>query len=587
MRAMVSEIQVRTLTGETTTVCVSSEKTIYDLKLLLKLNFPPASSSPNFHLFFKGVKLSVQSQVSSVSIEPGEFFVLILFTKKDRPQTPKADFSKTSSSVSKHNLISKTFADSTYADMMQELSSLHEEDLSSNISSNQPKFCDSYTMDFGKVNREPLETKRKRSNQEACPYAFLWSVLRSTNTNAFEGQNCEKFVEVLESVKCLSDPKSGKCMLLREANRRSGSEGIFKSSNNGSSCFCPDWLNKIVEAFAFVSIFNAYLQLRGEKVTLTHVKDALNQLAKFGVQVGIKNIEHLAILCPKVVQFAADDMESKNYCDSLVIINASTEERDQVEHNPRTGQKGMSLSKIFDAMKRLESSFKSNLWETIKMGKIRKMSLSLSLDDLLMLVKESETAHSGNEAKRSGNEAKRAKRSCSSTSSSHPFQRRCHETSQLLPGEMVEHLRKGIGSNGQIVHVEDIGDREAIHVEIPNELSDNARSALKCIGISKLYCHQAESISASLAGKNVVVATMTSSGKSLCYNMPVLEMLSHNVLSCALYLFPTKALAQDQLRALLAMTKAFDVNKIIGVYDGDTSQKDRTWLRDNARLVVS
>ncbi|KAK1564744.1 hypothetical protein Q3G72_010528 [Acer saccharum] len=584
MRATVSEIQVRTLTGETTTVCVSSDKTIYDLKLLLKLNFPPASSSTNFHLFFKGFKLSLQSQVSSVSIEPGEFFVLIPFTKKDRPQTQKADFSKTSSSVAKHNLISKKFADSTYADMMQELSSLHEEDLSSNISSNQPKYCDSNTMEFGKVNREPLETKRKRSvdcnNQEARPCEFLWSVLWSTNKNALEGQNCVKFVEVLESVNCLSDPNSGKCMLLREANRRSDGEGIFKSSNNGSSCLCPDWLKKIVEAFAFLSIFTACLQLRGEKLTLTHVKDALNQLAKFGVQVGIKDIEHLAILCPKVVQFAADDMESKNYCDSLVIINASTEERDQVEDNSRTGQKGMSLSKIYDAMKKLESSFKSNLWETIKMGKIRKMSMSISLDDLLIFVKESDTAHSGNEAKR-------AKRSCSSTSSSHAFRRRCHETSQLLPGEMVEHLRKGIGSNGQIVHVEDIGAREAVHVEIPNELSDNARSALKCIGISKLYCHQAESISASLAGKNVVVATMTSSGKSLCYNMPVLEMLSHNVLSCALYLFPTKALAQDQLRALLAMTKAFDVNINIGVYDGDTSQKDRSWLRDNARLLIT
>ncbi|KAL5818090.1 hypothetical protein ACOSQ3_026468 [Xanthoceras sorbifolium] len=583
MTAMESEIEVRTLTGETTTMRLSSESTIHDLKLLLNLNFPPASSSPNFHLFFKGIKLSLQSQVSSVSIEPGEFLVLIPFTKKERPQTPKADFSETSSSVAKHNLISKKLADLTYSDMMRELSSLHEEE-SSNISSSQPKDCALNTMDFRKVNREPLETKRKRgvdcNNLEARPYEFLWSVLRSTNKNALEGQNCEKFVEVLESVNCLSDPNSGNCMLLREANRRSSGEGIFKSSNNGSSCLCPDWLKKIVEAFAFLSIFSAYLQLQGKKVTLTHVKDALDQLAKFGVQLGIKNIEHLSTLCPKVVQFAADDMESKNYCDSLVIINASAEERDQVEDNPRTGQKSMSLSKMFNAMKKLESSFKSNLWETIKMCKIRKMSMSLSLEDLLIFVKESGTAHSGNEAKR-------ARKSCSSTSSSHAVQRRCHETSQLLPVEMVEHLRKSIGSNEQIVHVEDIGAREAVHVEIPNELSDNARSALKCIGISKLYSHQAESISASLAGKNVVVATMTSSGKSLCYNMPVLEMLSHDVLSCALYLFPTKALAQDQLRALLAMTKAFDVNINIGVYDGDTFQKDRTWLRENARLLIT
>ncbi|KAJ0105351.1 hypothetical protein Patl1_18951 [Pistacia atlantica] len=139
----------------------------------------------------------------------------------------------------------------------------------------------------------------------------------------------------------------------------------------------------------------------------------------------------------------------------------------------------------------------------------------------------------------------------------------------------------------QIVHVEDINPRKAVHVEIPNELSDNAKSALKCIGISKLYSHQAESIMASLSGKNVVVATMTSSGKSLCYNLPVLEALSQNLLSSALYLFPTKALAQDQLKALLTIIEAFGASINAGIYDGDTSKKDRIWLRDNARLLIT
>ncbi|KAF6175938.1 hypothetical protein GIB67_003426 [Kingdonia uniflora] len=109
--------------------------------------------------------------------------------------------------------------------------------------------------------------------------------------------------------------------------------------------------------------------------------------------------------------------------------------------------------------------------------------------------------------------------------------------------EMVEHLRKGIGSRGQ-----------------------------------------AESLQASFSGKGIIVATMTSSGKSLCYNLPVLEELSHNLLSCALYLFPTKAITQDQLRSLLVSMKGLDVCLNIGVYDGDTSQEDRMWLRDNARL---
>ncbi|CAL5359780.1 unnamed protein product [Camellia sinensis] len=114
------------------------------------------------------------------------------------------------------------------------------------------------------------------------------------------------------------------------------------------------------------------------------------------------------------------------------------------------------------------------------------------------------------------------------------------DTNPLLPVKMVEHLKKGIGAYGQMVHVEKISAKVACHVEIPNELSEKMKFALKCIGITRLYSHQAESVRASLAGKHVVVATMTSSGKSLCYNLPVLEVLSQNLLACALYLFLTK-----------------------------------------------
>ncbi|XWS37243.1 hypothetical protein CRYUN_Cryun19dG0026700 [Craigia yunnanensis] len=285
----------------------------------------------------------------------------------------------------------------------------------------------------------------------------------------------------------------------------------------------------------------------------------------------------------KVVCFVNNDMEPKNFGDALVITRSSTKEGDKFDNKLRAGKTCTSLSKIFGKMKKWERSFKTSLWETIKllMSKQKYENLiSFSLEDLLIFVKEG-----GNVLER--NEAKRARRSWSSASNSYSVKRRCHDTSQLLPAEMVEHLRKNIGSDGQMVHVENIGARKASYVEIPNELSDNTKSALKSIGINKLYCHQAESIMASLSGKNVVVATMTSSGKSVCYNLPVLEALSHNLSSCALYLFPTKALAQDQLRALLAMLNRFDCSINIGVYDGDTSQKERTWLRDNARLLIT
>ncbi|KAL8144948.1 hypothetical protein AgCh_003239 [Apium graveolens] len=75
------------------------------------------------------------------------------------------------------------------------------------------------------------------------------------------------------------------------------------------------------------------------------------------------------------------------------------------------------------------------------------------------------------------------------------------DTQPLLPVEMVEHLRMDIGSKGQIVHIEDIPGRKANYVEIPVEVSENVKSALRRIGITRLYSHQIESIKASLAGK--------------------------------------------------------------------------------------
>lgn len=244
-------------------------------------------------MLYQGVKLNLQSQVSSVLVNPGEFFVLIPFTKKERPQTSKPDFSEVSSSVGNHDISAKKFADSTYSDVMQELSSLHQEGLS-NISSNV-----SDGMDFRNMNREPLQTKHKKGdghdNKEVRFYEFVRSVLRSKNSSALGGQSCEKFVEVLKSVNCLSNPNSGKCMMMTEANRRNSG-----GRNNGSSCLCPVWLKRVVEAFAFLSIFSAHLQLQGKQVTLSHLQNTLNQLGKLGIQVDMKDIEHLSSLCPKV-----------------------------------------------------------------------------------------------------------------------------------------------------------------------------------------------------------------------------------------------------------------------------------------------
>lgn len=163
----------------------------------------------------------------------------------------------------------------------------------------------------------------------------------------------------------------------------------------------------------------------------------------------------------------------------------------------------------------------------------------------------------------------------------------CHDMQPLKPAEMVEHLKQGLGKEGQIVHIQEISSREASFTELPCNLSEAMREALKSIGISRLYSHQSQAITSSISGRHIVVATSTSSGKSLCYNIPVLECLSQDLMACALYIFPMKALAQDQLRTLIKLKNASHIDVDVKIYDGDTPREDRLWIRDNARLLIT
>ena len=115
--------------------------------------------------------------------------------------------------------------------------------------------------------------------------------------------------------------------------------------------------------------------------------------------------------------------------------------------------------------------------------------------------------------------------------------------------------------------------------------------ALRARGIDQLYTHQAEAIAHALGGRNVVVVTPTASGKTLCYNAPVLQGILEDPSTRALYLFPTKALAQDQLAELHQMAELVGAagGGDIGVftYDGDTPQDARRAIRGRAHVVLS
>ncbi|MCS6993016.1 MAG: DEAD/DEAH box helicase [Anaerolineales bacterium] len=117
---------------------------------------------------------------------------------------------------------------------------------------------------------------------------------------------------------------------------------------------------------------------------------------------------------------------------------------------------------------------------------------------------------------------------------------------------------------------------------LPPDLPPRLANSLQKREIRALYSHQAEAWQAARRGEHLAIATGTASGKTLCYNLPVLAVLEENPHTRALYLFPTKALAQDQLSVL---HQHFSVPAAI--YDGDTPQARRADIRKNARLVLS
>src|SRR6058998_877204 len=98
----------------------------------------------------------------------------------------------------------------------------------------------------------------------------------------------------------------------------------------------------------------------------------------------------------------------------------------------------------------------------------------------------------------------------------------------------------------------------AQYAPFPDGLDDRLTQALASRGVEQLYTHQAEAIEHALAGRHTVVITPTASGKTLCYNAPVLDAILKDPSSRALYLFPTKALAQDQLAELQALCEMLD-----------------------------
>ncbi len=146
------------------------------------------------------------------------------------------------------------------------------------------------------------------------------------------------------------------------------------------------------------------------------------------------------------------------------------------------------------------------------------------------------------------------------------------------------------GYRGQLAYVHALPAREGRFDSPSPQLPPLLAQLLASAGVERLYTHQVESLQLARAGRDLVVTTGTASGKSLCYHVPILETLLADPDARALYLFPTKALAQDQLKGLLSLVSPVDEAARRfrpGVYDGDTPTAQRRRIKAEANLVLS
>src|SRR5437660_5521209 len=124
-------------------------------------------------------------------------------------------------------------------------------------------------------------------------------------------------------------------------------------------------------------------------------------------------------------------------------------------------------------------------------------------------------------------------------------------------------------------------------VPLPADLRPELVAALAGRGVQRLYSHQAEAYEAVRRGRHLVVVTPTASGKTLCYNLPILQRLLENPEKRALYVYPTKALAQDQLAELGALKSGLPIDVRVDTYDGDTPPGRRTAIREGGHVVMT
>ncbi|MGN0763977.1 MAG: DEAD/DEAH box helicase [Aristaeellaceae bacterium] len=153
--------------------------------------------------------------------------------------------------------------------------------------------------------------------------------------------------------------------------------------------------------------------------------------------------------------------------------------------------------------------------------------------------------------------------------------------------QLAEKLRQDPMFMENVVRWEVLPARPAQYAPFPAGLDERLQPVLEKRGVHQLYSHQASAVEAILRGEDVVVVTPTASGKTMCYNLPVLSAILRNEDARALYLFPTKALSADQVSELYELIEEMGVDIKTYTYDGDTPGAARRAVRQAGHIVVT
>src|SRR5512137_1749568 len=152
--------------------------------------------------------------------------------------------------------------------------------------------------------------------------------------------------------------------------------------------------------------------------------------------------------------------------------------------------------------------------------------------------------------------------------------------------DLLHHLTVNPVYRERAVHIRTTGEELPACGTLNTPLPDALSGYLSACDI-RLYTHQCEAINACAKGSNVIITTPTASGKTLAFNIPVFSRLSADGDARALYIYPTKALANDQLATLERLARDTGIRAKSAIYDGDTPQSKRAAIREHARIIIT